>query len=51
VVAVPIGYPDACPALEAEAGEVVCALTPKPPLERTTEWETGELPETYSWGV
>jgi erythromycin esterase-like protein/predicted phosphoribosyltransferase len=21
------------------------------PLERTSEWETGELPETYPWGV
>jgi erythromycin esterase-like protein len=21
------------------------------PLERTGEWETGELPETYPWGV
>jgi erythromycin esterase-like protein len=21
------------------------------PLERTSEWNTGELPETYPWGV
>jgi erythromycin esterase-like protein len=21
------------------------------PLERTSQWETGELPETYPWGV
>ena len=21
------------------------------PLERTSEWEAGELPETYPWGV
>jgi hypothetical protein len=21
------------------------------PLERTSQWETGDLPETYPWGV
>src|SRR4029077_7224216 len=30
VVAVPIGAPESCRALETEADEVVCAITPRP---------------------
>ena len=30
VVALPVGAPDSCRALEAEADEVVCAVTPRP---------------------
>jgi erythromycin esterase-like protein len=42
---------------EAEIGEQFDAVlhidetTAVEPLERTSEWDEGELPETYPWGV
>jgi hypothetical protein len=47
----PVAAPRDCDPLvqqAAQARDETCAVKP---LERTSEWEAGELPETYPWAV